>query len=161
VGVKLDRFTWAVIGLVALLLIAAVATVNLRGGAGNEELAYVTEDAPATPVTNAFIALQKGDPFKAREQYSTRVLDEMKDSGLEDPFNRTYYSDSDSVQRLRIVSVQVNENDPDEAAVTFVVDTYQRRGGPFGGGATWSNRRTVQVVREDGQWKIDTAEMFY
>ena len=160
-GVKLDRFTWAMIGLVALLLVAAVVTVNLGQGASTEELAYVTEDAPSTPVTNAFIALQKGDPFKAREQYSTRVLDEMKDTGMEDPFNRTYYSDSDTAQRLRVVSVQFNEDDPDQAAVTFVVDTYQRRGGPFGGGATWSNRRSVQVVREDGQWKIDTAEMFY
>ena len=63
-------------------------------------------------------------------------------------------------RRLRIVAVQPDPDDPDRALVTFVIDTYSR-GGPFGAGSTWSREVTVEVVREEGAWKINAQEFFF
>jgi len=68
VGLKADRFTWIVIGVVAALLIAAIVSVNLAGD--REQPAYLEENTPAAPVYNAFLALQQGDVTKARSYYS-------------------------------------------------------------------------------------------
>jgi hypothetical protein len=155
---KLDKFTWAVIGVVLLLLVAAVITVNMTGGAGVEEREYLPLDTPEAPVYNAFLALQRGDITKAREQYSQGVLDSFIKDGY-DPFAGR--SDSTSVsQRLRIVKSEVSADDPDRAIVTCEVDTYNQ-GGLFGAGNTWSRELSLQVVREEDGWKINTPEYFW
>ena len=61
-------------------------------------------------------------------------------------------------QRLRILDVDIND-DKDKAYVTLAVDRF-RPGGLFDSGAS-SSRRTAPLVREDGAWKIDTADLFY
>ena len=158
---KIDKFTAVIIGIVLLLLIAAVVTVNLTGNGEPAGEAYLTEDAPGTPVHNAFVALQKGDLFTAREQYSARVLDEESPDYAYGPLGGTgTYETADSTRRLRILSVELDDTNPDQALVTFVQDTY-RSDGPFGSGSSWSNQRTVEVVREDGVWKLNTPEFFY
>src|SRR5690606_32592485 len=109
---KLDKFTWAVIGVVVLLLVAAVVTVNMTGGAGVQAQAYLPLDTPEAPVFNGFLAFQRGDLTKAREQYSQQIMAEIgKDAGY-DPFsNRT--SSMTSSQRLRILNTEVVPDDPD------------------------------------------------
>ena len=160
VSVKPDKFTWIVLGVVIALLVAAVITVN-RTGAGRETApAYQTADQPDTPVVNAFIAMQAGDVFTAREQYSSRVLDEISKMDGYDPFTGSGRPTGDQSQRLRILATDVKADNPDQATVTFEVDTYAS-GGPFGSGNTWTSRRTVPVVREDGVWKLDGQEFFY
>jgi hypothetical protein len=154
---KLDKFTWAVIGVVLLLLVAAVVTVNVTGGQGVEAQEYRTQDTPEAPVYNAFLALQRGDVTKAREQYSEAILEQFQKDNY-DPFvGRT---NSASSQRLRILKTELVPDDPDRALVTFMQDTYNQ-GGPFGAGSTWSREITVEVIREDGVWKINTAEYFW
>ena len=56
---KMDRFTWAIVIVVVLVLAAAVITVNLTGGEGWGETTYREEDTPDAVVENAFIALMR------------------------------------------------------------------------------------------------------
>ena len=154
---KLDTFTWGVIGVVVVILIAAVVTVNVTGGAGWETQSYLTDDVPEAPVLNAFLALQKGDITRARAQYSQAVLDEIGGDKGYDPFaNRNTGQSS----RLRVIKVQPVADDADRALVTFALDTYSR-GGPFGTGNTWTRESAVYVVREDGSWKLNAQEFFW
>jgi len=154
-GLKADRFTWIVIGIVALLLIAAIVSVNLAGS--REQPAYLEDDTPAAPVYNAFLALQEGNITKARSYYTARVLQETKDVPDFPPLESRQ---SMGARRLRITDVRVDESDPDRASVTFTLDIY-RNAGPFGSGSTDSYERTVEVVREDGVWKLNAREFFY
>jgi hypothetical protein len=158
-NLRIDRFTWSIILIVVALLVAAVVTVSLRSGQTARPEEYRTADDPTTPVYNAFLALERGDLATAREQYSQRILDEQRKNDY-DPFTSRSYTDERTSRRLRILNASIDPNDPNQAAVTIVVDTYYP-GGLFSGGNTSSLRRTVQVVREDGRWKLDTDEYFY
>lgn len=154
---RLDKFTLIVLAVVGLLLIAAVVTVSRNPE--QEEQAYQAEDTPAAPVVNAFLALQKGDLAMARKQYSQAVLDRDKDDAAYGPLHgQTYYGDAS--RRLRIVETRVDPDSADRAYVTAAVDTYST-GGLFSSGSTWTNERVVEVVREDGAWKINVEEFFY
>ncbi|MCC6457331.1 MAG: hypothetical protein IT328_20420 [Caldilineaceae bacterium] len=155
---KLDKFTWAVIGVVLLLLVGAVVTVNMTGGSGAETQEYLPLDTPEAPVYNAFLALQRGDYTQARAQYSQATLDQFAKDNY-DPFAGRSTSPTSS-QRLRILKSEPIADDPDRAIVTFVQDTYNQ-GGLFGSGSTWSREGTVEVVREDDGWKINTQEFFW
>jgi hypothetical protein len=162
VTLKLDRFTWAVLGIVVLLLGAAIVTVNLSGGQGWGEPDYVDENTPSAPVRNAFVAFQRGDIGRARAQYTRDALEEADSERGYGPFrDEPFYHNDNVSRRLRIVNVEVDPQDPDRAYITVVQDNYSNSG-LFGGGSTWSNRRTIEVVREeDGAWKIDSLEFFY
>lgn len=156
---KIDKFTWAVIGVVVLLLVAAVITVNVTGGVGVQAQEYLPVDKPEAPVYNAFLAFQRGDLTKAREQYSQAVLDEYsKNAGYDELAGRS--TSTNTSQRLRILKTEAIPDDPDRMLVTFVQDTYNQ-GGIFGSGDTWSREGTVEVVREEDGWKINTQELFW
>lgn len=155
---KLDKFTWAVIGVVLLLLVAAVVTVNVTGGEGAEAQQYIADDKPEAPVYNAFLALQRGDVTKAREQYSQAILAEFsKDGGYDPLVGRGAQSGN---RRLRILKAEVIENDPNRALVTYALDSYYE-GGFLGSGSTSSYESTIEVIHEDGAWKINTQEAFW
>lgn len=155
---KLDKFTWAVIAVIALLIVAAVVSVTRSSGAAVDEMTYLEDNSPEAPVHNAFVALQRGDRTRAREQYSQTILDELGGEKGWDPFSGNM--GDRSARRLRIVAVEPDAEDADRALVSFVIDTYSR-GGLFGAGNTWSREGTVEVVREDGTWKINAQEFFY
>lgn len=157
-GLRIDRFSWVVILVVVALLAAAVITVNRSGAAPEAPAEYRTADEPATPVYNAFLAMQRGDVATAREQYSSRIL-EGQDDGY-DPFAGRGYVDERNSRRLRILETEIDAQDPNQALVTMEIDSYYP-GGLFGGGNTSTVRRTLQVVREDGRWKLDTDEYFF
>jgi len=154
---KFDRFTWVVIGIVVLLLAAAVVTVNMTGGSGWTTQEYMTPDQPEAPVFNAFLAFQRGDVATARSQYSQEILDEIDEQNY-DPFSNRYSAGSS--RRLRIVDVQPYADDPDRAQVNFILDSYNR-GGLFDSGSTWSREMSLQVIREGDEWKINAQEFFY
>ncbi len=156
-SLKPDKFTWIVIAIVVALLVAAVITVNRSGVDTEPALTYRTDDAPDTPVYNAFVATELGETFNARKQYSSTVLEQIKRDGY-DPFSSGYRG-GDMSRQLRIIAVDVDENDPNHGVVTVIEDNYSPSG-PFGSGNTWSNRRVIPVVREEGVWKIDAAEYF-
>ena len=70
----------------------------------------------------------------------------------------SYYGDAS--RRLRVLSTQPDSANKDRAYVTVAIDSYAS-GGPFNSGSTWTSERAVEVVREDGAWKINTQEYFY
>jgi hypothetical protein len=87
------------------------------------------------------------------------VLDRVeKDAGYGPLRGQGYFGDSS--RRLRIVETRVDPDDPDRAYVTAAVDTYST-GGLFNSGSTYSSERAIEVVREDGAWKINVEEYFY
>lgn len=158
VKLRLDRFTVAVLIVVGLLLAAAVITVNRSGNTALQE--YRSDDAPETPVVNAFLALQQGDLATARRQYSEAVLARAEDDKSYGPLNGQTYYPSDSSRRLRLVETRIDPQDSNIAYVTAAVDNYST-GGIFNGGSTWTSERVVEVVREEGVWKINVDEFFY
>ena len=154
---RLDKFTWIVLALVALLLVAAVVTVSRTGS--QQAQTYRTDDSPETPVVNAFVAFQTGDMAVARRQYSAQVLKDVdSDTGYGPLRGEPYYGDDS--RRLRLVTTRVDDQNPDRAYVTFAIDNYST-GGLFNQGQTWSSDRVVEVVREDGAWKLNAQEFFY
>lgn len=154
---RLDKFTIAVLAVVAVLLVAAVITVSRSQSQANQP--YRTEDAPATPVVNAFLALQKGDLATARQQYSKQALAAAdKDNAYGPLRGQPYYGDTS--RRLRLVEARIDPNDPNRAYVSVAIDNYAT-GGLFNSGSTYSSDRMVEVVREDGAWKINVEEYFY
>jgi hypothetical protein len=155
---KFDAFTWVVIAVVVALVAAAVVTVNAGSPFGSGELDYMEENTPAAPVYNAYIAVQRGDAAEARAQFTDAALAEHDKRGY-DPIaqNISFYANDQGSRRVRIVQVQ--EENPDEALVTVVEDTYS--GGGLFGRSTWSNQRVIRVARVDGVWKIDDPNMFY
>ena len=155
---KLDKFTWAVIGVVVLLVVAAVVTVNMTGGAGVQAQEYMAPDTPEAPVFNAFLALQRGDLTTARSQYSQEVLDGFAKDGYDQLSGRS--NSSNNSQRLRITKSEIVTDDPDRALVSYVIDNYNQ-GGPFGSGSTWTREGIIEVVHEEDGWKINTQEFFW
>ena len=155
---RLDKFTVAVLVIVGLLLVAAVITVNRDGGSGGQ--AYRTDDAPETPVVNAFLALQGGDLATARRQYSAAVLTRADEDKTYGPLSGQTYYPGDTSRRLRLINTRIDPEDPNRAYVTAAIDTYST-GGIFNGSSTWSTERVVEVIREDGAWKINADEFFY
>lgn len=155
---KLDKFTWSVIGVVLLLVVAAVVTVNVTGGAGLQAQEYMALDTPEAPIFNAFLALQRGDLTKARGQYSQQVLDSFTKDGYDQLSGRS--TSSNNNQRLRITKSEVVADDPDRALVSFVIDNYNQDG-LFGSGSTWSREGVIEVVQEDDGWKINSQEFFW
>ena len=156
-----DKFTIAVLVVVGVLLAAAIFTVS-RTNNSSEPAAYLTEDAPATPVVNAFLAFQDGDIPKARAQYSQAILARVDstEAGSYGPLRGENYGYTDANRRLRVLKEQIDDTNPDRAYVTVAIDTYNT-GGLFNRGDTWSSERVVEVVREDGAWKINGEEYFY
>lgn len=157
---KLDKFTWIVIGVVAALLVAAVVTVNVTGGVGTETQEYLPQDTPEAPVYNAFLALQRGDVTTARAQYNPDMLENMKkEQGGYDPLlNRGNMGNTK--QRMRVTKVELVPDDENRAIVTATIDTYNDSG-PFGAGSTWSREVTVEVVHQEDGWKLNSQEFFY
>lgn len=158
-NLRFDKFTWGVVLVVALLLIAAVVTVSRTNQQATEPEEYRTADEPATPVWNAYLAMQRGDIVKARDQYSERILADHKENNY-DPFTNRGYVDDRTATRLRILETQIDPDDADLAFVTFSLDRYYP-GGLFDSGNTSSSKRTIEVIREDDRWKVDTDEYFF
>lgn len=157
VKIRIDRFTLIILAIVGLLIVAAVFTVNQRGAAQEN---YRTEDAPETPIYNAFLALKQGDIAMARAQYSTQVLKEAASETGYGPLHGEAFSYGDAARRLRVTGVKLDPQDANRAYVTVAIDTYTT-GGLFNSGDTWTSERTVEVIREDSGWKINAQEYFY
>jgi hypothetical protein len=155
-SLKMDRFTWAVVIVVLLLLVGAVATLSLTEGRGNPRAEdYLLADSPEATVHNAYVAMLNGDITRARQYYSTAIL-ESEDSMFKNRFDSYYVRDRN--QRLRILTV---ERQSEEAAlVTIALDNYST-GGLFDGGSTWTQRQTLPLIREEDSWKIDSMVFFY
>ena len=157
--IRLDRFTIVVLAIVGLLLVAAIFTVSQSPNSATPE-SYRTEDAPATPVYNAFLALNSGDLATARAQYSAQVLEEASSDRGYGPLRGESYGYDDTARRLRITDVKIDPQDANRAYVTVAIDAYAT-GGIFNSGDTYTYERTVEVIRENGVWKINAQEYFY
>ena len=157
---KLDKFTWIVIVVVAALVAAAVVTVNLTGGTGTEVQEYLPLDTPEAPVYNAFLAFQRGDVTTARAQYNPAMLEDVKkDQGGYDPLlNRGNMMNTN--QRLRVTKTEIAPDDANRAMVSAVIDTFNQ-GGPFGSSSTWSRDLIVEVIKTEDGWKLNSQEFFY
>ncbi len=154
-GLKIDRFTLAIILGVVVLIAAAIITVTLSGGRGWQSADYLNEDTPEAVVHDAFLASVRNEPDVAINHYSQDVLDEDDGRPFRERFN--YYDRNRPARRLRILDVDIDEEN-DRAYVRIAIDSFYQ-GGLFESG-TSTYRRTIPLVREDGAWKIDTEDLF-
>ena len=155
---RIDTFTWIIIALVLLLVVAAVVTVNLTSGQPDGPAAYLTDDSPSTPVYNALVAVQQGDVARARSEFTQEALDQYEKGGYDPIANAaSNFANNYAGHRTRIL--EITGETADEASVTIAEDN-------FGGGdlferSTYTNQRVIRVVREDGRWKIANNNLFY
>lgn len=155
-GMKIDRFTLAIIVGVLLLVVGAVITVTVTDGRGWQSAEYLNEDTPEAVVHDAFLAAVRNEPDVAMNHYSRDVLEDDDYVHFRERFN--YYDSGRSARRLRILDVDISE-EGDKAYVTVAIDNFHQ-GGLFDSG-TSTHRRTIPLVREDDAWKIDSDDLFY
>ncbi len=155
-GMKIDRFTLAIILGVLLLVVGAVVTVLFTGGRAGQSAEYLNEDTPEAVVHDAFLATVRNEPDVAMNHYSRDVLEDEDNVRFRERFN--YYDSGRSARRLRILDVDISE-DGDKAYVTVAIDNFHQ-GGLFDSG-TSTYRRTIPLVREDDAWKIDTDDLLH
>ncbi len=155
---RIDKFTWIVIGVVLLLVVAAIFTVNSTAGQNDAPASYRADDSPSTPVYNAIVAVQLGDVARARAEFTQETLDAIEKNGYDPIANAANsYANNSSSQRTRILDV--SDVIGDEASVTIAEDNFG--GGGLFGRSTYTNQRIIRVVRENGQWKIAENSLFY
>lgn len=155
-GMKIDRFTLAIILGVLLLVIAAVVTVLFTGERAGQSTEYLNEDTPEAVVHDAFLATARNEPDVAMSYYSRDVREDDDNLRFRERFN--YYDSGRTSRRLRILNADISE-DGDKAYVTVAIDNFHQ-GGLFDSG-TSTFRRTIPLVREDDAWKIDTDDVLH
>ena len=114
-----------------------------------------SEDLQPGEVAEAAVAGQPGQRLVDAEVMRVPV-DEDDGRPFRERFN--YYDHNRPARRLRILEVDVDEEN-DRAYVRIAIDNFYQ-GGLFDSG-TSTYRRTIPLVREDGEWKIDTEDLFY
>ncbi len=171
---KFDLFTWVVIGIVAVLVIGAVVTVNVSGSRA-DSVAYLSADSPSAPVFNAIVAAQRGEIVMAREQFSQAVLDSYASQPGYDPIANAVatFANDQNARRIRILrvdtvtpsgvvtdSVTATAPASGEQAWVTIAEDYFYSGGLLSRN-TWSNQRIIRVVNDNGTWKVDDTNLFY
>jgi hypothetical protein len=160
---KIDLFTWGVIGVVVALVIAAVLTVNLADDSVIDLRTQLSGDSPAAPIVTAILAVQEGNVASARAQFTQDVLDEYEERGYDPISNAASFAANDQgSRRLRVIdvsAVQEGEDGETLAFVTLAEDTFS--GGGLFGSSTWSNQRIIRVEQVDGVWLVDDPNLFY
>ena len=144
----MTRFTWAIVGgVVGLVALAMV-------------LAFLSPTRDPTPdlstpdgVTLAYaLAVQRGDLDRAWDL----LAESAKAQTTKDRYIARIEGFRSGYQRARL-SVEDVRAESDTARVDLV-RTYPSSGGllGLGSGGSYSNRNTVRLVRESGQWRITT-----
>ena len=137
---KQDRFLFAILAVVLLLVIAALVVFFLR----QDALEYGPEDTPEGVVRNYLIAIHRED-FERAYGY----LQETPEKPDYQEFRQSFLGN-----RLRAnnVSAKINETEisGDEAIVAITIT----HGGtdPFEG--TWNNTASALLVLQANQWKL-------
>lgn len=152
----MDRFSWIVIGVVGVLLLAAVGVATLRP-AQNEtaQEVYLEEDTPEAVVHDMYVAFLKHDVVRMKGYFSQRVRENFEQNQRWPEIQ--YYPDTSS-RRMRIVTVEIQGQD--RAMVTMDIDNYSP-GGLFSSNNVWTNRQLLSLVREEDSWKIDSENFYF
>jgi hypothetical protein len=140
-----SRFTWAIVGgVLALVVISLALAVILQSREPTLDL--------TTPsgVTLAFVlALQRGE--------GERAWDLLASSARAQTTRERFLVASSNFRNLYERARLSVENDRVEGdtARLDLVRTFPN-GGPFGFGASSVQRQTVRLVREQGEWRVET-----
>lgn len=134
-GPRRDRALWAIVSVIAALVIVALVVVLTRGG---PEL--LDADTPEGVVQRYSAAVIAGDERGAAEYLSPDVADEC------DTF------DSETTDNLRVTLVSTTQRD-DTADVRVLITTIYENG-PFGIDEQ-EFQDDFDLVRIDGEWLIE------
>jgi len=132
-------------GILALLVISVVVVLALGRTAPSDYPA----DSPEGTLQRYLAAYEDGDYEAAYEYFSERVKGQM--SIDEYRRNIDMYQGAPTAQR---VLFQGTSGDGDRVRVELLIEYFYNDG--FGGGSS-SMPRQVNMVREDGEWRIDDA----
>jgi len=137
---KLDRFLTGILIGIGLIVVIALALFFFRRG----EARYVAEDTPEGIIQNYVLALQKKEFEKA---YS--YLSEGENKPDFDYFRKEFVTGSESYTRSGL-TLGTSSITGDTAYVTVIIQ--RSYGGPFS--EISRNNETVDLIRQDGLWKI-------
>lgn len=152
----MDRFSWIVIAVVGLLLLAAVGVAVLRPEQdASAQETYLEQNTPDGVVHDAFVAFLRRDTERVKSYYSQRVRDTFEKESRWPSFD--YYPEAGS-RRMRIERVEMNGDN--RATVSIAIDSYSP-GGLFNQGNVWTNRQTLTLIRENEQWRIDSENIYF
>lgn len=135
-----DRFLTGILIGIGVIVVIALALFFMRRG----EARYVAEDKPEGVIQNYVLALQKKDFEK-----SYGYLAEDKNKPDFSKFREFFITSFESYNRAGL-SFGTSSITGDTAFVTVIIQ--QNYGGPFN--ELSRNHETVDLVRQDGAWKI-------
>ncbi len=152
----MDRFSWIVIGVVGLLLLAALGAATLRPGAGAAaQEVYLEQDTPDGVVHDAFVAFLRRDTERMKGYFSERV---RANFDRDQRWPNMDYAPQTGSRRMRIESVEMQGEE--RAIIAIAVDNYNP-GGLFNQGNVWTSQQTLTLVREQDGWKIDSENFYF
>lgn len=139
----------SIVPAVAVLIILASAAVAVALIAAPDDVEQFPADTPEGTVQRYMQALQDRDFDRAYEMLSDRARTSMSMEQFR--ISQGVQPDGESNRRIRVESVDI---DGDRATVRLSIEQFRGTGLDF---ARDSYQRTVPVVMEDGEWKIDDA----
>ncbi len=142
-----DRFLVSILGVITLLVIAALAIFIIRQG----QETYLNQDTPTGVVHDYILALQRGDYQQA---YSFLVEAENKPDILSFKQMLTNDQYSISTSEVQVGSEQIAG---DQASVSVILT--QGSSGLFS--QPYQNSQPAGLVRQKGTWRITTAPYPY
>jgi hypothetical protein len=137
---KQDRFLTGILIGIGILVIAALVLFAMR----RSEARYTSEDTPEGVIQNYVLALQKKEYEKA---YT--YLQEGKNKPEFSSFREYFITSFESYNRAGL-TFGTSSITSDSAFVTVIIQ--QNYGGPFN--ELSRNHETVDLTRQNGQWKI-------
>ena len=142
-----DRFLIAILGAIAVLVVAALVIFSIRKG----QETYLNQDSPASVVHDYILALQDGDYQQA---YTYLADASYKPDHLY--FQQTLSNDQYSISTSQ-TQVGNEQIEGDQALVSVFLT--QGSGGLFS--QPYKNTQTASLIRQNGTWKITSAPYPY
>ena len=144
---KQDKFLMAILGVIAILVVAALGLFLVRQG----QQTYLNQDTPSGVVHDYILALQKGD-FQQAYNY---LYDDTNKPPLF-AFKQTFANDQLSISTS---AAQVSDErvTGDQAVVNLIL--IQNQNDPFS--TPYQNNQPAELARQNGAWKIKSVPYPY
>jgi hypothetical protein len=144
---KQDKFLMAILGVIAVLVVAALGLFFVRQG----QQSYLDQNTPSGVVHDYILALQKGDFQRA---YNT--LYEAADKPTLFAFKQTFANDQLGIS-TSAAQVSDEQVTGDQAVVNVILT--QNQSSPFS--QPYQNSQPAELIRQNGTWKIKSAPYPY
>ncbi|GBD16016.1 hypothetical protein HRbin26_00911 [bacterium HR26] len=151
------RVVLAIGGAIALLIVIAVVAVLALE---REQQPSYPPGSPEAALVDYLDALEAGDAdrvYALLSQSAREEVERREKEGVGYSFRQEIRYARDSLRDARVRITRVDRRD-DQATLTLTIDRFSSSGPgfpPFPSGERYSYERTIDLVLEDGSWKVD------